>query len=249
MIRAQAERNDKRAMPFADHPVLLDVAPLRLDRNRQVAVQLYDWLRGAILDLRLKPGAFLSRSAVAEQLGVSSTPVRDALSRLADESLVEVFPQHATRVALIDLALVSQAHFLRRSIELEVVRTVTDRHNADLLERLQASLARQRAIYGIGDLTGFTAEDQAFHHLMYEGAGMGDLWSLVRSRSGHLDRLRRLHLPIEGKAAAVLHDHEQIVAAIAAGDSDAAYQAVRRHLAGTLANVDDIRRRHPDLIR
>jgi DNA-binding GntR family transcriptional regulator len=227
----------------------LDVAPPRLDRNRQVAVQLYDWLRGAILDLSLKPGAILSRATIAERLGVSSTPVRDALSRLAEESLVEVFPQHATRVAPIDLALVNQAHFLRRSIEREVVRTITAMPDSDLLDRLQASLARQRAIFGLGDLTGFTAEDQAFHHLLYQGAGVGDLWGLVRSRSGHLDRLRRLHLPIKGKAASVLRDHEEIVAAVAARDASWADMAVQRHLAGTLANADEIRQRHPDFIR
>jgi DNA-binding GntR family transcriptional regulator len=235
-------------MPPPDD-ALLGLPPPRLDRNRQVAAQLYDWLRGAILDLSLRPGAFLSRATIAEQLGVSSTPVRDALSRLADEALVEVFPQHATQVALIDLTLVNQAHFLRRSIELEVVRTITARPDEGLLARLDASLARQRAIHGIGDLAGFTNEDQAFHHLLYEGAGMGDLWSLVRSRTGHLDRLRRLHLPIPGKADEVLRDHAHIVRAIAAHDGESAQAAVRRHMAGTLANVSDIRARHPDLIR
>jgi DNA-binding GntR family transcriptional regulator len=236
-------------MSLLDDETLSALAPPRLDRNRQVAVQLYDWLRAAILDLGLKPGTVLSRAAIAEHLGVSSTPVRDALSRLADESLVDVFPQHATRVSLIDLALVNQAHFLRRSIELEVVRTITERRDDALLGQLMASLARQRGVYETGDLTGFTAEDQAFHHLMYQGAGVGDLWSLVRSRSGHLDRLRRLHLPIAGKALAVLQDHERIVAAIAALDGAAAHAAVTRHLAGTMANAEDIRSRHPDLIR
>jgi DNA-binding GntR family transcriptional regulator len=236
-------------MSLLDGETLCALVPPRLDRNRQVAVQLYDWLRAAILDLRLKPGAILSRAAIAEHLGVSSTPVRDALSRLADELLVDVFPQHATRVSLIDLALVNQAHFLRRSIELEVVRTITERRDDALLGQLTASLTRQRSVHETGDLTAFTAEDQAFHRLMYLGAGVGDLWSLVRSRSGHLDRLRRLHLPVPGKAAAVLRDHEQIIDAVSKRDVAAALLAVSHHMAGTVANAEDIRLRYPELVQ
>jgi DNA-binding GntR family transcriptional regulator len=235
--------------PGSRSDVFLDMPPLRLDRNQQVANQIYTWLRGAILDLSLKPGVVLSRVAITDHLRVSSTPVRDALQRLAEETLVEVYPQHATRVATIDLALAYQAHFLRRSVEIEIVRTLTRSLDERVVASLRNSLDRQRAFYGIADLASFTLEDQSFHQLMYEAAGVIDLWALVRSRSGHLDRLRRLHLPAPGKAAAVLRDHEAIVDAIVQKDSQTAVEALRVHLAGTLANAEEIRHRHPDLIR
>ena len=78
---------------------------------------------------------------------------------------------------------------------------------------------------------------------------MPDLFGLVRRQSGHLDRLRRLHLPIPGKAHAVLRDHAAIVDAIAAGDVPGAEAALRGHLTGTLANVEEIRASFRDYLR
>jgi ATP-dependent RNA helicase RhlE len=124
-------------------------------------------------------------------LGVSQTPVRDALIRLAAEGLVEVFPQHATVVSLIDLGAARAAHFLRRSIELEIVRELAMAPSVDLVASLRASLARQRQIAKNGDLGAFSAEDQHFHRLMYEAARVQDLWHLARRHSGQIDRLRR----------------------------------------------------------
>lgn len=71
----------------------------------------------------------------------------------------------------------------------------------------------------------------------------------MRRQSGHLDRLRRLHLPIPGKALAVLRDHTAIVEAIAAGDAARAEAALREHLSGTLANVAEIRARFGAYLR
>ena len=96
----------------------------RLDRSRLAAPQVFESLREAILTLELVPGAMLVRSELAGQFGVSQTPIREALLRLEEEGLVDVFPQHATLVSRIDVAAAREAHFLRRSIELEIVRTL-----------------------------------------------------------------------------------------------------------------------------
>jgi DNA-binding GntR family transcriptional regulator len=80
-------------------------------------------------------------------------------------------------------------------------------------------------------------------------AGAPDLWALIRSRSGHIDRLRQLHLPAPGKAEAIIRDHTRILDAIEAGEADAAQDAVREHLSGTLAQVTEIKRRFPHYIK
>jgi DNA-binding GntR family transcriptional regulator len=77
---------------------------------------------------------------------------------------------------------------------------------------------------------------------------MAELWQLVRQRSGHVDRLRRLNLPAKGKAQAVIRDHRAIVAAVQAGDPQKAEDAVRKHLAGTLTFVEEVRLRHPEYV-
>jgi len=88
--------------------------------------------------------------------------------------------------------------------------------------------------------------DQAFHRQMYVAARAEELWHWMRSQSGNLDRLKRLHLLISDKAAQVMADHSAIVAAIAGGDTRFAQLKVRERLSGTLARLEDIRTRYPD---
>jgi DNA-binding GntR family transcriptional regulator len=213
----------------------------QFDRTRHAAPQVFEHLRDQIISMALPPGTVLSRPELAEQYGISQTPVRDALIRLGEEGLVDIFPQHATVVSPIDVAMAGQAHFLRRSVELEIVRTLALQADPVLLERLRATVARQRMMLQLDNLEEFTVNDQAFHRELYDAAKVPDLWALVRRQSGHLDRLRRLHLPIPGKALAVLRDHDAIVDAIASADPVRAQDAVRAHLSGTLANIDEIR--------
>jgi len=82
-----------------------------LDRSRQVAVQVYEILRERILAVELAPGALLVRGDIQEEFGVSQTPVRDALLRLQEEGLVDIFPQHATLVSRIDIGHAGRRSF------------------------------------------------------------------------------------------------------------------------------------------
>ncbi|KQP49620.1 GntR family transcriptional regulator [Pseudorhodoferax sp. Leaf274] len=221
---------------------------IRLDRQRLAAPQVLERLREAILDLELVPGTVLARQALAEQFGVSQTPVREALLRLSEEGLVDVFPQHATLVSRIDLTAARQAHFLRRAIELELVRELAEQPPAGLVAALERQVALQQALAEAQQYNEFVAADRAFHRLMYAAAGMEPLWDLVGRSSGHVDRLRRLHLPTAGKTASILRDHRAITAGIAAGDALAAQEAVRVHLSGTLSAVEEIRQHFPDYV-
>ena len=231
--------------------VLERIPPLRLDRSRHAAPQIFEALRELIISIELPPGAVLPRAEVAERYGVSQTPVRDALMKLGEEGLVEIFPQHTTIVSRIDIAAATQAHFLRRSLELEIVRHVAglpaDQLNP-LVRRLRDHIARQMLALEPHAYAEFTAADRAFHRELYVAAGVSELWALVRQRSGHNDRLRRLHLPAPGKAEAVVRDHSAIVAAIELRQPDAAAAALRAHLAGTLGFVAEIRAQFPDYL-
>lgn len=230
---------------------LANVAPLKLDRTRQSAPQVFEALREMIVSVELAPGTVLQRAELAEHFGISQTPIRDALLRLGEEQLVDIFPQHATVVSRIDLSAALQAHFLRRAIELEILKTLCELPDAEhraLVQRLNASLAVQEAALNPLDVPKLALADQAFHQEMYEAARVGPLWALVRRQSGHVDRLRRLHLPDKGKPQAIVRDHRAIAEAIAGKDRPGAERALRQHLGGTLAFVDDIRQRFPQWI-
>ena len=146
----------------------------------------------------------------------------------------------------ISIASARQAHFLRLSIELEVVRTLAQKNDAALGQSLQSLVLQQRAALKANDLESFYRVDHAFHRQLYVAAEVEELWRLMRHRSGNMDRLRRLHLPLNGKADQILKDHAAIADAIAQGDAAAAEAALRRHLSGTLSELDALREQYPN---
>jgi DNA-binding GntR family transcriptional regulator len=225
--------------------------PLKLDRTRQSAPQVFEALRDSIVSVQLEPGAVLQRAELAEHFGISQTPIRDALLRLGEEQLVDIFPQHATVVSRIDLTAALEAHFLRRAIEVEILKSLCELPAPDhsaLTARLQFHLGVQESALKPLDVQRLVAADMAFHKEMYETAQVSSLWGLVRKQSGHVDRLRHLNLPAKGKAQAIVQDHQDIFEALVRRDAAAAEAALRRHLAGTLSFVDDMKKRFPDWI-
>jgi DNA-binding GntR family transcriptional regulator len=224
-------------------------APPTRDRGRGGAAYVFETLRHDIIALILAPGAVLSRSVLQARFGLSSTPVRDALMRLQEEGLVEVFPQHATVVSPIDLEKARQGQFLRRSIELEIVRDLALQPDPAVRERLSSLIRQQSAFARLGEYTAFNNADQDFHKAMYDSAGVSDLWQSVNRHGGHIDRLRRLHLPLPGKMRDVIRDHQAIVDAIVAGKPDEAQASLRDHLSRSLGFVETLRLSHPGYFR
>lgn len=219
-----------------------------LDRTRQVALQVYEILRHRILKVELVPGTVLSRASLQLEFGVSQTPVRDALMRLQEEGLVDVYPQYATVVAKIDVEHARQAQFLRLSIELEAVRRLTEDAPEQTALELTEILTRQKAAESLETYDVFDNIDREFHRKLYENTGILQLWTNVRRQSVNLDRLRRLNLPMPGKMQTVLMEHEAIVNAIASGKSENATAALRTHLSGTLSIIDSIRAQFPNFM-
>lgn len=228
--------------------MLFPDADFRLDRTRNATSQVFEHLRELIVSLAVAPGTVLPRPQLCDYFGLSQAPIREALLRLEEERLVDIFPQHQTRVRGIDLASARQAHFLRLSVELEMVHTLAQQPNPALERILLALVARQHACLAGDDLAAFTRLDIEFHRRMYEAAALPDLWAMMRSASGNLDRLRRMHLPLSRKAESILDQHTQIARCIGAGDAAGAQQLVRVHLSGTLNALDALRERYPALM-
>lgn len=109
-------------------------------------------------------------------------------------------------------------------------------------------LTRQKAVASPDTFDMFNSLDREFHRKLYEKTGIMQLWANVRRQSVHLDRLRRLNLPMPGKMMTVLADHAAITDAIGSGDPDAAAAALRQHLSGTLSIIDVISAEFPDYI-
>jgi DNA-binding GntR family transcriptional regulator len=219
------------------------------ERGRGGAAHVFQSLRQDIIALSLAPGTVLSRAELQDRFGLSSTPVRDALMRLQEEGLVEVFPQHATVVSPIDLEKARQGQLLRRSVELEIVRYLAMKPEPASIERLRSLIRQQSAFAKLGEYAAFINADQAFHKTMYDFASASDLWHVVNRHGGHIDRLRRLHLPVPGKMRDVIRDHKSIVDAIEAGKPEHAQLRLREHLSRSLGFVRNLKVSHPEYFR
>ncbi len=228
----------------ADAAMLGETASPRI-RRISASEQIHAALRERIVTLELAPGRNLSRQEIAAYYGVSQTPVRDAMLKLEEEGLLVIFPQSKTEVSKIDVEQARETQFLRLSIELEVARRLAGSHDRRALASATKVLSFQKSALTENDLERFSRLDRLFHRALCEAAGVSNLWDLIVSRSGHIDRLRNLNLPDPGKPANIIHYHSLILDRIAAGDTSAAVDAVRSHLSGTLAQIDDIKSRYP----
>ena len=206
----------------------------------------YAILRDMIVSAEVEPGRRLSENELADQLGISRTPVREALARLREDRLVAIVPQLGSFVTLISPRAVSDAAFVREALECAAVRLTSEQIDEAGLEELQANLAAQDRAANSGDHESFDVLDEAFHRTLCEKSGHDIAWSLSRRANGHLDRIRRLSLPEAGYMAQMLSEHRSVVAAVAAGDPDRAESELRHHLNMVLSSLPQIRAARPD---
>lgn len=206
-------------------------------------------LRTRILSLALQPGAVLSRSALMQQYRISTTPLRDAFLRLKEEGLVEIRAQARTRVTLIDLHHATQIHFLRSSVEQTIVEALAPSRDAALIGQLQHILDLQRDCLNTQDLAGFQQLDLAFHQQLFAASGHDTIYRIIRRESGHIDRIRALHLPMHGKGVQILDDHAAITDALSRKDALAARDAMRRHLSQSFVIGDTLKGQYPHFFR
>src|SRR3954452_17353021 len=208
--------------------------------------QAYAMLRAAIVGAELEPGRRLSENQLAEFIGVSRTPVRDALARLRDERLVAIVPQLGTFVTFIDEEAVADAHFVREALEVGAVRIAAGRTDDDSLRALDANLAGQEEAVAANDAEAFARLDDDFHHRLCDLSGRAAAWRLSERARGQLDRVRLLSLPEAGYREQMLAEHRAVFAAVAAHDAPLAERELRHHLRMVLSQLPAIREAHPE---
>jgi GntR family transcriptional regulator, rspAB operon transcriptional repressor len=237
--------------PPAAPPQAQDDGALRLQPLDRFAGSLgqkvYQTLRAAILSLAYRPGEILRKPEICHGLGVSRSPVSDAVARLAAEGLVDVVPQAGTFVARFSMDEIREGAFLREAIEVaaaeRVARTITE----DQLTLLHRNLTVQAALVLAGDFPGFYQQDAAMHEAILSFTGFRRPAQVADTAWLHVNRARQLILPMPGRVADTLQEHRAIVAALAAHDPMAARLAVQRHLGQLLRFLEPLERDRPDL--
>jgi GntR family transcriptional regulator, rspAB operon transcriptional repressor len=219
---------------------------MAIDRRSPVGTQTYEAIRASILELVLPPGHRLSEKELSLQLGVSRTPVREAFIKLAREGLVVVYPQAGTFVSKIRRDHVLEAQFVREALECAAIRDAVERATDDDIAALRRIVVHQRTGLQDEGITAFYGLDEDLHRRMIESSGHPMAWEITRQVRVHLDRVRRLSLPVPHQIEELIGQHHEIVEALAARDAEHAVQALSRHLRETGRIVDVLAERHPD---
>jgi DNA-binding GntR family transcriptional regulator len=208
------------------------LTPLPLNAARQTVMQtVYERLLHEILTLQLKPRDVLSENSLAERLGVSRTPVREALVVLATKRLVDIYPQRKTMVAPLRFRDLRKSQFIRESLEISLIRRAIEAHHSMALAvELQHQTTIQQQCIEAGDHDGFYESDETFHRLIVRYAGLPELWSDIADAKLHMDRARQLTLKHIESLGALREQHIAIAQAIGAGSIERAEAAVREHL-------------------
>lgn len=213
------------------------------------AMAIFERLHAAIVALDLVPGTALQEKLIAEQFGVSRTPVREALIRLAEAGLVDIFPQSGTFVSRIPLSAIPEAVIVRQALECVTVEMAAAVAEPGDVARLDAILARQEAFAALGDTGAFHGTDEAFHEEIAAIARHPGIWRVVRQAKVQIDRARRLTLPAPGRMNQVIAEHRTVRDAIARHAAAAARAAMQQHLNAVIVDIQELVDSQPDYFR
>jgi DNA-binding GntR family transcriptional regulator len=199
----------------------------------------YRHLKTRIMSAELAPGATVNEQAIAEALGISRTPVREAIRKLEQEGLVMRYPNRGAVVTQLSMKDVLEIWQIREILEPAACRLAASRiDGAALAEVEKAVRDLQGQEGGARDYESHHRSDLALHGLILEAAGNATLRQVVEMLSERIMQVRIVNSP------ARFHDsvaeHLQIIAALRAGDPAAAAEAMRRHLANAREGLSSL---------
>jgi DNA-binding GntR family transcriptional regulator len=207
----------------------------RPDR-RKMTDWVCDELREAIVNLRLRPGEPLREAALAEKLGVSKTPLREAFARLEQEGLVETTSFKGAVVTGYSERDLKEIYELRALLEGAAARSAAEHANDATLRALRDVLDRSRALRDAGDLVGLAELLGRFDVIVYSQVTNDRIGALIDNLRAHLTRIGKLTEDIPGRVEASVEEHAAIVDAILARNPDEADRLMRVHIASVLTD-------------
>lgn len=197
-----------------------------------------------IVSLDLAPGSPISENELAAELGLSRTPVREALIELAKVKIVEITPQKKSLVAPIDYELVEESRFMRNVLECAVVELACEMADAQDIQRLRENIQLQNFYLDNFNPQQIMALDNDFHRTLFEIARKSQVYQLINTISIHFDRVRSMALS-SVKDIKIVQDHAQITDAIALADASQARRLMEKHLARYKFDADAVRQQYP----
>ena len=225
---ARAGRDATRSLARHDGSNI-GIVPLQ---RQTVAAMTLDAIRDGILHGTYREGEPLRQDALADELGVSRIPIREALRQLEAEGLVTFNPHRGAIVSILSLAEIEEVFELRATIETELLRRAVPRLTTDQLDQADEVLDRYALALQSGDVAMWGELNWQFHSTLYAPAERVVTMSIVQRLHQQSDRYLRMQLALTHGETRANEEHRAIAAAVRSGDSKRATSLMREHIAG-----------------
>ncbi len=204
--------------------------PIKIDNYQPLRETVCEALRSAIRNGILEPGERLMEVQLAEELGISRTPVREAIRKLEQEGYVIMMPRRGTYVSSVSVNDIKEIFEIRSALESLSTGLAARRIEPDELEKLRALLTEIEGHIERKDIDKIVETDIEFHGLLYQVSRNERLVTIISNLKEQLARFRTLSMSYPGRLQETLEEHRAMVEAIAANDVEAARDAAERHM-------------------
>lgn len=191
---------------------------------------VYDTLRQAIFEGELKDGDRLIEKELAQRLGVSRTPVREAIRKLESDGLIEYSPRKGVVVRGITSEMAAEIYAIREALEVAAIPFVVQSITAEELAELYSLLAEMKSLTEAGSVDELLKVARRFNDTLIGCSRMPHLIKLIDTYQDYQHAFRRVTLSRELRKPSALHEHEEILKAIDEKDTARAEQLMRQHL-------------------
>ena len=204
--------------------------PVDLDTYRPLREVVCETLRTAIIGGVLKPGERLMEIQLAEELGVSRTPIREAIRKLEQEGFVEMLPRRGTYVANISIKDVKDVYEIRMALDVLAAGLAAERITDTELVALKKQLIRIKNVVEMDEMEKIGEYDWEFHEVLYKASRNGRLVAIINNLREQLTRLRVTTMNYRGRIKDTISEHELLVESIASHNVELAKRRAYEHM-------------------
>lgn len=206
------------------------LVPIKLDSYKPLREVVAETLREAIASGILRAGERLMEIQLAEELGVSRTPVREAIRKLELEGFVVMMPRRGTYVADLSIKDINEVFEIRTALDVLAAGLAAERITEEELEQLERLLVEIAELIEQGDVDKLVESDSQFHDVLYRASRNDRLVGIINNLREQFTRFRSISIKYPGRMQDTVNEHRRLVEAIASRDTDLAQQIAREHM-------------------
>lgn len=221
---------------------------LKKEKNESIGDYAVRVIEYNIINMFLPPGIFISEKIISDMLDISRTPVREAFSVMEKLNFIEIYPQKASRVSLIDIDIIDETSFMRRTLEKEIIKIVCDKcSNKDLI-LLNENISQYKKNIKNDDLYKLLNIDHNFHEILFSIANKNLTYNIIKDSIKHFNRARIFNI-MEMDRSRILKEHQDIFQAVKEKNSKKAVALIETHLTHVTEDLKFLKSKFPDYFK